>query len=71
MKAEIIELKYVIQRLAPLDQTVSELKYLKQDTKKLKTENAEIVSKIKILEEDLKTDMEDESAEERDKSIIY
>ena len=65
MKAEIIELKYVIQRLAPLDQTVSELKYLKQDTKKLKTENAEIVSKIRILEEDLKTDTEDESAEEK------
>ena len=64
MKAEIIELKEVIQRLVPLDQTVNEIEHLKQEINKLKTENADIVNKINILQEDLKSDKEDESCEE-------
>ena len=53
MKAEIIELKEVIQRLAPLDQTVNEIEHLQQEINKLKTENADIVSIINILQPSL------------------
>ena len=38
MKAEIIELKEFIQRLAPLDQTAKEIEHLKQEVNKLKNE---------------------------------
>ena len=36
IKAEIIELKDVIQKLAPLDQTMNEIEHLQQDINKLK-----------------------------------
>ena len=71
MKAEIIEVKEVIQRLAPLDQTVNEIEHLQQEINKLKTENADIVSIINILQEDLKSDKEDESCEENTITTEY
>ena len=71
MKAEIIELKGVIQRLAPLDDTVNEIKHLKQEINKLTNENAEIVNKINLLQEDLKSDKEDESGEENSVTTEY
>ena len=59
MKAEIIELKEVIQRLAPpLDQNVNEIKHLQQEINKLTNENAEIINKLNILQEDLKSNKE-------------
>ena len=65
MKAEIIELKYALQRIAPNDLVAGELENLKEDIKKLKTENAEIVSKIMILQKELESDTEDEDIAEK------
>lgn len=64
MKAEIIELKDTIQRFTQSDHVAGELEILKQEIEKLKTENNEIVNKIKVLEKELKSYNVDESDEE-------
>ena len=71
MKAEIIELKEVIQRLTPLDHTLKEIEHLKQEINKLKNENAKILNKIHILDEDLESDKKDESFEENTVTTEY
>ena len=65
MKADIIELKETIQRLVPCDQNAGELENLKLEITKLKTENTEIIDKIKIVQKELKRNKEDESVVEK------
>ena len=64
MKAEIIKLKYTIQRFTQSDHVAGELEILKQEIEKLKTENNVIVNNIKVLEKEFKSNNVDESDEE-------
>ena len=55
MKVEIFELKDALQRLAPNDEVGSELEKLKKEVVNLKAENSEIICKLKVIEEELKS----------------